>query len=273
MKSFELAREHIGIFDSGLGGLTVMRKIIEECPQESLIYFGDTARVPYGGKSPETILRYTVENSLFLMEQNIKVLVIACNTAASYSIERLRNIFPIPILDVISPGADRATEVTRSGKIGLLATKATISSGSYQREILNRLPGAKVFPVACPLFVPLVEENFLNHEATRLIVKEYLKPIKEAHVDTVLLGCTHYPVLASLIQEELGPEVTIVDSASTCANQLKKLLYKYDIEAVGPGARKFFVSDDPEKFMLLGESFLGEAIMECDSIRHEFQSA
>lgn len=266
-------REAIGIFDSGLGGLTVMRKIRERLPGESLIYYGDTARVPYGGKSPETILRYTVESSIFLMEQNIKVLVIACNTAASYSMTRLRNIFNIPILDVIGPGAEAAARATQNGRIAVLGTKATISSGSYQREIAQLLPEATILPLACPLFVPLVEEKFLHHEATRLVVREYLKPLKSAGVDTVLLGCTHYPVLAPLIQSELGPHITLVDSASTCADKLAELLKSRALESSSPPTCRFFVSDDPEKFQLIGRDFLGEEIAFCESVRHEFQAA
>lgn len=265
-------RDAIGIFDSGLGGLTVMRKIREKCPNESLIYYGDTARVPYGSKSPETILRYTVESAVFLMEQNIKALVIACNTAASYSMGRLKNIFNIPIIDVIQPGAKAAVQATKNKRIAVLGTKATINSGSYQREIGALLPQAFVLPLACPLFVPLVEEKFLQHEATRLVVREYLKAIKQSEIDTILLGCTHYPVLAPLIQEEVGDKVTIVDSASTCAERLAELLQREQIESETSSMCRFFVSDDPEKFQLLGRDFLGEEISLCEAVRHEFQA-
>lgn len=267
-------REGIGIFDSGLGGLTVMKQIKARCPHESIIYFGDTARVPYGGKSPETIVRYSIESAIFLMEQNIKVLVVACNTAASYSVDRLRSIFNIPVIEVIGPGAERATQVTKTGRIGILGTKATITSGSYQREIEKRLPDAEIFPYACPLFVPLVEERFLYHPATQLIVKEYLEPLKRANIDTLLLGCTHYPVLAPLIQEELGYNVQIVDSASTCADHLEKLLDLRDLKDSSESSveHRFFVSDDPDKFKLLGQLFLGERIHNCELFRHELQS-
>lgn len=263
-----MRRDRIGLFDSGLGGLTVMRKIRETLPHESIVFFGDTARLPYGSKSPETIARYTIESTIFLMEQNIKVLVIACNTAASAAADRLRKIFNIPILDVISPGAERACEVTKNGRIAVLGTKATIQSGAYERAIKERLPEACVTALACPLFVPLVEEKFLYHPATRLIVQEYLKPLKTAGIDTLLLGCTHYPVLATLIQEELGPEVHIVDSASTTAYQLKELLKKEKGEGEKEGQQEgecqFFVSDDPEKFKILGADFLGAPIPHCE---------
>lgn len=265
-------RDAIGIFDSGLGGLTVMRKIREKCPQESLIYYGDTARVPYGSKSPETILRYTIESAVFLMEQNIKALVIACNTAASYSMGRLKNIFNIPIIDVIHPGAQAAVKATKNGRIAVLGTKATIASGSYQREIAALLPEAIVVPIACPLFVPLVEEKFLHHEATRLVVREYLQAVRQSNVDTVLLGCTHYPVLAPLIQNELGHAVKIVDSASTCAEKLADLLEERQMVSANGGYCRFYVSDDPEKFQLVGRDFLGEEIGLCEAVRHEFQA-
>lgn len=268
-------REGIGIFDSGLGGLTVMKQIRARLPHESIVYFGDTARVPYGGKSPETIVRYSIESAIFLMEQNIKVLVVACNTAAAYSVERLRSIFNIPVIEVIGPGAEKATQVTKTGRIGILGTKATITSGAYQREIERKLPDAEIFPYACPLFVPLVEERFLYHEATRLIIKEYLEPVKRANIDTLLLGCTHYPILAPMIQEELGYEVQIVDSASTCAEHLEKLLALQDLKEKdfeSTAECRFFVSDDPDKFRLLGQLFLGEKIGQCELFRHELQS-
>lgn len=266
------ARNGIGIFDSGVGGLTVMRKIREKCPQETLIYYGDTARVPYGGKSAETILRYTVESSIFLMDQNIKALVIACNTAASYSLGRLNKIFNIPIIDVIGPGAEAAIKATKNGKIAVLGTKATIASGSYQKAISHLLPNAHIHPIACPLFVPLVEEKFHTHPATRLVVQEYLKEIKRSGVDTVLLGCTHYPILAPLIQEELGSSIQIVDSASTCADRLILLLKERGIEGNNPAESRFFVSDDPEKFKLIGKDFLGEEIGHCEAVLNELQA-
>lgn len=266
------SRDRIGIFDSGFGGLTVMKKIKEKCPSESIVYFGDTARVPYGGKSPETIVRYSIESAIFLMEQQIKVLVIACNTSAAYSVDRLRNIFNIPVIEVIGPGAERAVSVTRTGKIAVLGTKATILSGAYQREISKRLPSARIYPIYCPLFVPLCEEKFIDHPATKLIVQEYLKEIKNTEVDTVLLGCTHYPVLAALIQEEMGPAVTIVDSASTCADHLAELLYNNALRSSSEPQDQFYVSDDPDKFKLIGEHFLGEKILNCELFANELQS-
>lgn len=257
---------HIGMFDSGLGGLTVLREIERAVPNEKIIYFGDTARVPYGGKSPQTLIRYSIENSLFLMEKQIKMLVIACNTASSHAVDKLQQIFNIPVIGVIEPGAERAAQVTKNGRIAVLGTKATVNSGSYQKAIKKRLPHAEVFPIACPLLVPLVEENlvegkWIDHPATELILKEYLKGVEGKNVDTLLLGCTHYPVLRDKIQQ-MCPYVTIVDTALTCAEYVSETLIRLDLHKQDqkPFPAQFFVSDDPEKFKLLGQDFLGRAI-------------
>lgn len=259
-------RQHlpIGIFDSGVGGLTVMQQIIEKLPHEDLIYFGDTARVPYGGKSQETITRYAIESSIFMMELNIKMLVVACNTVSAYAIERLRKIFNIPIIEVITPGAEKAVAVTKSQKIAVLGTKATIQSGAYEREIKLRLPNASVTSIACPMFVPLVEERFIAHPAAELIVQEYLKIVQQSQVDTVLLGCTHYPLLKQLIQRELGNSTLLVDSASTCAEKVAAALNTFEINGNREqiGKHQFFVSDDPAKFQAIGQDFLGHALHE-----------
>lgn len=250
----------IGMFDSGLGGLTVMQQILHALPQEKIIYFGDTARVPYGGKSGETIIRYSIENTIFLMEQNIKMLVIPCNTATAYALEKLRQVFNIPVIGVIEPGAEKAVQVTRNGRIAVLGTKATISSGIYEKEIHKRLPRAYVESIACPLFVPLVEEMYVSHPAAKLIVKEYLAPLRNKDVDTILLGCTHYPLLRQLIEEELGEQVTIVDSAVTCAETVSAYLGTHQMQAQRSETQpqhQYFVSDDPEKFRSLGSAFLG----------------
>jgi glutamate racemase len=252
----------IGIFDSGVGGLTVLQELQRLLPHESLIYFGDTARMPYGEKSRSTIIRYAIDNAIFLMEQNIKLLVIACNTASAFAKEKLQKIFKIPLVDVIAPGAEKAVQVTQNGRIAVLGTKGTISSGIYQAEIKKLKPDSCVFSVACPLLAPLVEERFVNHQAARLIVMEYMAPFKYKGIDTVLLGCTHYPLLKSLIQEVWGSEVTLVDSASTCAEKVSVLLQQQRLTShsscsVEP---RFFVSDDPAKFKAIGEEFLGSPI-------------
>lgn len=249
----------IGIFDSGIGGLTVMKQIMQKLPHERLIYFGDTARLPYGEKSPQTIERYSVENASFLMKHAIKLLVIACNTASAYSIDKLKHTFEIPIIDVIQPGADHAVSATCNHKIGILATRATTRSGIYQREIQQRLPSSEVHTVACPLLVPLIEEHFFDHPATQLIIKDYLAPLKQTGIDTLLLGCTHYPLLQLLIQGEMGPQVTIIDSATTCAEQVAETLHLLGLQNTQQEYPQhyFFASDDPEKFRRHGIKFLG----------------
>lgn len=249
----------IGVFDSGVGGLTVMQQMMHVLPCERFIYFGDTARVPYGEKSPETIIRYSIENSIFLMEHKIKLLVVACNTASAYSLEKLRTLFHIPIVGVVEPGVSAVLAKTKNKRIAILGTKGTIKSDVYQVAIKERDPDAHVISIACPLFVPLVEERLVDHLATRLLIKEYLAPLKEEQVDTVLLACTHYPLLRTLIQEELGPDVNVVDSATTCAEQVAALLQAQEGSGqhVIENAATFFVSDDPEKFRLIGKDFLG----------------
>lgn len=258
----------IGLFDSGIGGLTVMKQVMNSLPQEHLTYFGDTARVPYGGRSPETIVRYTIESTIFLMEQQIKTLIIACNTASAYALDKLRQVFNIPIIGVIEPGAIKAVQTTRQGRIAVLGTRATILSGAYQQEILKRLPEAYILPIACPLFVPLVEEVFVSHPATQLIVREYLKPLKQEKIDTLLLGCTHYPLLREAIQREVGDEIAIVDSASTCVETVRHYLETAQIANVTGASPnyKYFVSDDPHKFKMLGQNFLGAPLDHVEAV-------
>lgn len=258
----------IGMFDSGLGGLTVMQQLVRKLPHEHVVYFGDTARLPYGAKSPETIVRYSIENTVFLLQKNIKVLVVACNTASAHALDKLQQIFSIPVTGVIEPGADSAVKTTVNGRIGVLGTKGTIGSQCYEKAILKKAPKAQVFSMPCPLFVPLVEEDCVDHPATRLIVEEYLKPLKEQKIDTLLLGCTHYPLLKELIQKELGDKVSIVDSAVSCAENVSELLLSHGMkksQETLPQYR-YFVSDDPKKFQMLGSLFLGQSIHDVESI-------
>lgn len=252
----------IGMFDSGLGGLTVMKKLIQSLPKEQIVYFGDTARLPYGDKSQEAIIQYSIENALFLLEHKIKALVVACNTASAYAIDKLQQMFNIPVIGVIEPGVEKAVQTTRNQRIAVLGTKGTIRSEIYQKEIIKRMPDAVVIPIACPLFVPLVEEGFATHPAARLIAAEYLQPLLTKNVDTVLLGCTHYPILKELISEILGESVQFVDSASACTEKIISLLHENQWEAP-PGrciSHRFYASDDPAKFQMLGKLFLGADI-------------
>lgn len=256
-------KEHpIGMFDSGLGGLTVVQQVVRMLPHEDIVYFGDTARLPYGTKSPETVIRYSIENSNFLIRKNIKMLIVACNTASAHALEHLQQKFSLPVIGVIEPGADSAVRATKSGRIGVLGTNGTICSQTYQRAILKRAPKTQVFPVACPLFVPFVEENCIDHPAMRLIVAEYLKPLKESKIDTLLLGCTHYPLLKELIQREVGEEVAIVDSGLSCAEKVAEMLFNEGLRRTEGkvATHHYYVSDDPKKFQLLGSSFLGMPI-------------
>ncbi len=255
-----LSQHAIGIFDSGVGGLTVMQQLMHTLPLEKLIYFGDTARVPYGNKSSQTIIRYSIENTILLLEKCIKLLVVACNTAASVALPKLRQLFNIPIVGVIEAGAEKAVSVSRNQRIAVLGTKGTIQSGAYQAAIHKLAPEAMIIPIACPLFVPLVEEQWLNHPATQLIIQEYLRPLRTKQIDTVLLGCTHYPILSPLIQNEVGEDVTLVDSASTCAHQVATLLNDRQLlTSFSQNQHEYYVSDDPEKFRSLAERLFGES--------------
>lgn len=253
---------YIGIFDSGVGGLTIMRQLMQKLPHESLVYLGDTARIPYGNKSAETIVRYSIENTFFLMEKNIKLLVVACNTASAFAIPKLRQIFNIPVVGVIEPGAEKAIQSTRNQRIAIIGTHGTIQSKAYQQEIKRLLPQAEVIAHACPLFVPLVEEKFMHHPAAELIVREYLMPLKSQQVDTLLLGCTHYPFLETLIQQEMGSGVSLIDPATTCAEKVATLLQQLGLTNPSTNSPdyRYYVSDDPHKFQELSEKLFGYSV-------------
>lgn len=256
--------KYLGMFDSGVGGLTVLKAVQKRLPFEACVYLADTAHMPYGEKSAETVLRYSIENAVFLMEQNIKIFINACNTSSSVSLEKLRKIFNIPVVGVIEPGAKKAFETTKNGKIAVLATKGTIKSQVYQKELHRLNPQLHIVSIPCPLLASLVEEGFYEHPATRLILTEYLQPLIKDPVDTILLGCTHYPPLAKMIQEILNKDIHIVDSATTCAEKVASILNEngsmQESKKVLPD--QFFVSDNPEKFRSLGANFLGSALPE-----------
>jgi glutamate racemase len=251
----------IGVFDSGLGGLTVAHAIMRQLPAESLVYFGDTARVPYGPKSPDTVRRYSHEIAAFLLEQGVKAIVVACNTATAHALPMLRAELDVPVIGVVEPGARAAVRASRSGRIGVIATAGTIKSGAYVRAIESEAPAARVTARACPLFVPLVEEGWTEHEATRAIAREYLAPFMHDEVDTLVLGCTHYPLLKPLIAEVVGPGVRLIDSAEETALDTRRMLAEHALGApAGEGSYRFIASDDQQQFLTLGQRFFGDTI-------------
>ena len=245
----------IGVFDSGLGGLTVVKALSTMSPGIPLIYYGDTARFPYGTKSAETVIRYAIENTEFLIKQGAQIIVVACNTATAVALEQLQSRFSIPVYGVIDPAAKYAATISKTGNIGVIGTSRTIKTKSYTKAILKLLPNAHVTAVACPLLVSLIEEGSPSKEAERLLVHEYLLPLKKNNIDTLLLGCTHYPLLESLIREEMGPGVAIVDPAKTCAELIAASLPSQQTSS--SSAYRFFASDDAGRFKDVGEAFLG----------------
>lgn len=252
----------IGIFDSGLGGLTVMREISRLLPGEDLIYVGDTARVPYGVKSPETIRRYSQEICDFLVSLGVKAIVVACNTASALALESIRDHYQVPLLGVVEPGAQAAVQVTRRQSIGVIGTSGTIKSQTYPQAILKRLPQAQVQSRACPLLVPLVEEGWIDHEVTRRVAEIYLQAWRGGVIDTLILGCTHYPVLKDVLQEVIGKEVVLVDSAFETAQALQSLLTRRGLmgSAAQTGRHQYFTTDAPQKLHELAARFLGQDI-------------
>lgn len=250
----------IGIFDSGLGGLTVARAIHELLPKEDLIYLGDTARVPYGTKSPATVTRFAREDAQFLVDKNVKAIVVACNSASAWGLEVIQRQFEIPIFGVILPGAKAALGATKNQRIGVIGTNATINSQAYQNDIQSLCESAFVFGRACPLLVPLVEEGWIEHPVTTKVLKEYLQPLRKQRVDTLVLGCTHYPLLKNAIQRVLGDNVSLVDSAESCAKSLEEQLKPLGLilrNRRRKGVIRPFVTDAPDKFGEYAERFLG----------------
>jgi len=256
-----LPERAIGVFDSGVGGLTVFKELMRLLPEEDLVYLGDTARVPYGTKSADTVRRYSLEAASFLVSQGIKALVVACNTASSVALPTLQEHFDIPVIGVIEPGARRAVELTRCGMIGVIGTEGTVKSGAYTRAIQAVAPELQIASAACPLFVPLAEEGWANHEVARLTAREYLAPLVAQGIDALVLGCTHYPLLKSTLTGVLGREVLLVDSAEETANCVVQKLESGDMLRSAPGgARRFFVTDVPTRFERVGGAFLGASL-------------
>ena len=262
----------IGVFDSGVGGLTVFEAVQRELPDEPLIYLGDTARVPYGTRSAETVVRYSLEAARFLRRHEIKLLVVACNTASSVALEPLAEVARVPAVGVILPGARRAVELSASGRIGVIGTRATIASGAYREGIRSMRPDAEVLSRPCPLFVPLAEEGWMDDEVAERVAARYLEPLRASGVDTLVLGCTHYPLLREVIAKTMGPGVRLVDSAESVAREVgERLRVEPELAAAGrstPAQHRFFVTDAPEPFQQVAERFLRRPIerLECAEV-------
>ena len=252
----------IGVFDSGIGGLTVVRALMERLPFEHIVYFGDTARVPYGVKSVETIAHYTTQITRFLLEKEVKTLIIACNTMAAVAAQTVRDMSPVPVLDVIDAGAHMAANASRTGRIGVIGTPTTVNSNAYARAIHERNSEVRIYSQACPLFVPLVEEGWLEHEVTRLAAMEYLRPVLAEEIDTLVLGCTHYPLIKPLLQDVAGPDVRLVDSAEAMAERTASLLAERGLLNISRAQPyyEYYVTDVPVKFQTIGERFLGRSL-------------
>ena len=252
----------IGIFDSGLGGLTVLRETMDLLPAEHLVYFGDSGRAPYGTKSKEVIVKYTFQDMNFLLSNNVKMLVMGCNTASACSLDKVRKSFQVPIIDVVGPGARAAASQTKNGKIGIIGTAATVGSKVYEKAILQHNPNLQVFSQACTMFVPLVEEGWWENDIAERVCREYLEPLKACGVDTLVLGCTHYPFLKNTIQKVMGPDVVLVNSAVEVAKVVKETLAELSLANDGssPAQYDFYTSDSVEKFESLGSTFLNREI-------------
>jgi len=254
----------IGVFDSGVGGLTVFKALESALEGESLVYLGDTARVPYGTKSVGTVTRYSIEATRFLRKHDVKMVVVACNTASSVAMDAVASEAGVPVLGVIAPGASRAVRLTRNGRIGVIGTRATVHSEAYTRAIHALMPEAEVVSRACPLFVPLAEEGWTDNDIARRTAEVYLKPFREAGMDTLVLGCTHYPLLKQVIGEVAGEGVSLVDSAESVAAEVRERLENDPGLAAPPDrpdrSHRFFVTDDPGPFIGVAERFLGRTL-------------
>lgn len=268
-KSTSLPNYPIGVFDSGIGGLTVVRALMKELPHENILYFGDTARVPYGVKSADTIAQYALQITDFLLERRVKLLIVACNTMAAVATRIIRALSPVPVLDVIEVGAEVAVRNTHNRRIGVIGTIATIGSRAYDRAIQSHSPDAIIYSQACPLFVPLVEEGWLDHPVTVLTAQEYLAPLLTQNIDTLVLGCTHYPLLQPLLERVVGDKVRLVDSACAIATQAAKQLQQQELLNAfeQPVTHRFYVTDVPQRFQAVGERFLGQSLGEINVVK------
>ncbi len=258
----------IGIFDSGIGGLTVVKSLDNTLTNENVVYFGDTARVPYGSKSNKTVTAYAIQNSIFLNSKNVKLIVVACNTVSSVALEVLRSKFEIPIIGMIEPGAIAAIKATKNKNIGVIGTDATISNQAYSNALYKLDNSLKVYEKSCPLFVPLAEEGWINHKATKLIVEEYLTELIEHNIDTLILGCTHYPILREVIQDVVGENVVLIDSGAAASIEVEAYLAGRGLMNTSNnlGVHEYYVSDAPQKFKKIAERFLGREVEHIQKI-------
>ncbi|HSP86786.1 MAG TPA: glutamate racemase [Ignavibacteriaceae bacterium] len=261
----------IGVFDSGIGGLTVVKRFLSTLPNEDIIYFGDTARVPYGSKSNSTVIEYSLQDARFLINKKVKAIVVACNTASSIAIEEIRNAFDVPVIGMIGPGSMAAIQNTKNKRVGVIGTRATISNSAYAKRLKLLNPSIEVFEKACPLFVPLAEEGWINHEATYKIAEEYLAELREKDIDTLVLGCTHYPILTKVIQKIIGSNVKLIDSGIASSEIVKVELQKNNLlsDKKSIGISEFYVSDIPTKFKEIAELFLGKPVKEVHKVEIE----
>ena len=259
----------IGVFDSGIGGLTVLKEIMRLLPREDTIYLGDTARVPYGNKSSETVIRYALETTDFLLDKRIKLLVVACNTASAVSLPILKARYRLPILGVIEPGAKKAVEVTRTRRVAVIGTERTVKSEAYVRAIREINPRIRVFGQACPLFVPLAEEGWSGNDIALMAGERYLNGMPRKKIDVLVLGCTHYPLLKKVIQKVVGPGIVLIDSAKETAREVRRVLKEREFlrKRSESGDHLYYVTDDPERFLTVGERFLGKRLEKVKQVK------
>ncbi len=267
----EMVERPVGVFDSGVGGLTVVNQLFRILPQEDIIYFGDTAHLPYGSKSKEAVTRFSLNIANFLKAQKVKIIVVACNTASSFALSSLRENIETPVIGVIEPGAQAAIDTTRNFKIGIIGTEGTIKSRAFEEALRRIDKNVEVFSQACPLFVPLVEEGWLEEPETSQIAEKYLFPLKDKGIDTLILGCTHYPLLKGHLSRIMGQEVSLIDTAEATAKAVERKLGEKNLLRKGnrKAVYKFFVSDDPEKFLQLGRRFLGKSMDKAERVNPE----
>lgn len=262
----------IGVFDSGIGGLTVMKEIVEQLPGEDIVYFGDTARIPYGSRSKETVIKYVMQSIKFLMTKDIKAIVVGCNTASALALEEAKAAFDIPIIGVIEPGSRAAASSSQNKTIGVIGTEGTINSDAYQANIRRLLPTAEIIGVPCPLFVPIVEEGWENSDVADVAAQKYLLELKEHSIDTLVLGCTHYPALRYTISKIMGEGVKLINPAYETAKLTKDILKEKALlnDKIEGGSYKYYVSDAPDKFKRIGGNIVRRQIEEVEKVTIEF---